>query len=92
MLAAQPGIRVGGTVHDRLGRAGVALARRQENRGPDREPHPVEIRVIIDRQSAKILATETYDIVGGKVDAEPSATTLLTASGWTDGLGVPARG
>jgi hypothetical protein len=75
-----------------MGRSGVALAMRHDARGRFGSSRQVESRVIIDPKSARILATETYDITGGKVGDEPSGTTLLDASGWTDQLGATARG
>ncbi|GAA0355419.1 CU044_5270 family protein [Actinoallomurus spadix] len=92
LFAAQPGVRVAGGVRDRLGRPGVALATRRVAIGQDRKPRQVEVHVIIDRRTAKILGSEKYDVVGGAVAHTPSSITLLTGSGWTDRLGVPARG
>ncbi|GAA4637872.1 hypothetical protein GCM10023196_093390 [Actinoallomurus vinaceus] len=92
LLAAQPGIRMVGKVRDRLGRSGVALAMRRVELGTDRKPQQVEVHTIFDPKTAKILGSETYDISGGKVAGRPSRISLLVGSGWTDGIGTPARG
>ncbi|GAB3987000.1 hypothetical protein GCM10029978_103920 [Actinoallomurus acanthiterrae] len=92
LFAAQPGIRMVGKIRDRLGRPGVALAERRVILYPYKKPRQVEVHVIIDQKTAEILGSERYDIVGGAVEHTPSSITLLTASGWTNQLGTPARG
>jgi hypothetical protein len=92
MLAAQRGIRSLGDVRDALGRRGVALA------VPFQRARLMTLRkgeehLIIDPATAKVLAREFYPYdTSGKPASEPTESTLMISDGWTDRIGVPARG
>jgi hypothetical protein len=92
LLASLPGMRMVGRVHDRLGRPGVALAY-QATDLESRQRSKIETHLIIDPRSATVLSSDDYRIgAGGKAESEPYSSTLDTVSGWTDRIGVPARG
>jgi hypothetical protein len=92
MLATQKGIRDIGSARDRLGRSGAALAVHIE----EHTMHGLqryEEHLIIEPGSARILAREYYLIgADGTVASEPDHSTLMITDGWTDRIGVPARG
>lgn len=81
LLADQPGIRYLGTAADPMGRKGAVLVF-DGNHGGVRADKDVEIRLIIDSKSGRLLAQESGD------RKAPSLTMTYETMGWVNSLGA----
>jgi hypothetical protein len=87
MLAALPGVKLIGTVHDADGRKGTAVA--MNDIDPGDKPEPLQHRLVIDPADGRALADE--EVVLGKNIIYPdlpagsiASTTTVTTAGWTE--------
>jgi hypothetical protein len=87
MLAALPGVKLVGTVHDADGRKGTAVAMNEID--PADKPDQVQLRLVIDPADGRALAYE--NVVLGANIIYPSlpagtiaSTTTVRTAGWTE--------
>lgn len=87
MLAALPGVKLVGTVHDADGRKGTAVAMNEID--PADKPEQLQLRLVIDPADGRALAYE--DVVLGANIIYPSlpagtiaSTTTVRTAGWTE--------
>jgi hypothetical protein len=87
MLAALPGVKLVGTVHDADGRKGTAVAMNEID--PADKPDQVQLRLVIDPADGRALAYENVvlganiiypDLPAGSI----ASTTTVRTAGWTE--------